>query len=82
MAPLTTAQLGQIIFNENPYSTTVGDITVHDVIEVQTELGTWAFKGQPHYIERALRLSYTYVDAYGSKVRDYILVGYEGGGAY
>lgn len=80
--PLTPAQLGQIILNENPYSTITGAITVDNVVEVQTELGNWTFKGGPHYIERALKLSYTYVDAYGATVRDYILVGYEGGGAY
>jgi len=79
---LNHAQLGHIIFNENPYSTTTGAITVDNVIEVQTELGNWTFKGTPHYIERAIKLTYTYVDAYGATVQDYILVGYEGGGAY
>ncbi|HUO65506.1 MAG TPA: hypothetical protein VMT97_17445 [Terriglobales bacterium] len=77
---MTPAQLGKLIVDENPY--TSGTVTIEDVVEVQVELGTWPFKGTPHYIEKAIRVSYTYTDASLHTVRDYILIGLEGGGAY
>ncbi len=78
---LNAAQLFKLIGDENPYAAST-TVQLDDVIEVQTELGTWQFKGTPHFIEKALRISYTYSDVTGHTIRDYILVGYEGGGAY
>jgi hypothetical protein len=79
--PLNAAQLYKLIVDENPYASTT-PVQLDDVIEVQVELGTWQFKGTPHFIEKAIRISYTYTDASLHTIRDYILVGYEGGGAY
>jgi hypothetical protein len=51
-------------------------------VEKQADLGTWAFKGTPHYIERALRIGYTYTDETGNIIKEFLLIGYAGGGAY
>jgi len=40
----------------------------------------WTFKGTSHYIKKAIRIPYCFTDKDGQKVRDYILVGFEGGG--
>jgi len=80
MPPPTPQELlGKLIFDENPYSTAM---TPEAAVEVQADLGTWQFKGVPYYIEKAYKIPYTYVDAAGHTIRDYILVGYAGGGAY
>jgi len=78
MAPLT---LKDVIDKANPYSTSPTYQT-DIVIEQQLDLGHWAFKDVPHYIEKAIRIPYTYTDANGVTIRDYLLIGYEGGGAY
>ena len=78
---LDPTQLGQLIIDENPYTTSSSSPILSDVIEVQGEPGTWPFKGSPHHIKKAIRITYTYTHN-GHTVRDYILIGYEGGGAY
>ena len=56
--------------------------------EMQEGPGRWNFKYGEHYVQRALRIPYMYyrkseVDAtQGMLVRDYFLIGFEGGGAY
>jgi len=45
-------------------------------------VGNWNFKGVPHFIEKAIRIPYTYVDANNVTIQDYLLIGFEGGGAY
>lgn len=78
----------QVIDLANPYtfphvlgpSTPVYEVDL--VIEQQLDVGNWNFKGVPHFIEKAIRIPYTYTDAQGVKIRDYLLIGYEGGGAY
>jgi hypothetical protein len=96
MPLLNEAQLGILIFKENPYAKPytpgtfvlpappkVGGMDPDDAqVEKQLNLGTWTFKDTPHYIERAIRIAYTYTDAEGVTIRDYLLIGYEGGGAY
>lgn len=52
------------------------------VVEQQLDVGNWNFKGIPHHIEKAIRIPYTYTDDNGVRIRDYLLIGYEGGGAY
>lgn len=52
------------------------------VVEQQLDVGMWNFKGVPYHIEKALKIPYTYVDARGVTIREYILVGFAGGGAY
>ncbi len=78
---MNAQQLGQLILDENPYAA-ANTLLPTEPVEVQVELGTWQFKGGPHYIEKAIRIPYTYKDASQHMVQDYILVGFEGGGAY
>ena len=96
MALLNERNLGRLIFMENPYTTgyvpigfvagapAAAAMQPDDVYtEKQLDVGSWTFKGAPHHIERAIRVAYTYTDVEtGSTIRDYILIGYEGGGAY
>lgn len=82
--PLLTFQ--QVIEKANPYtpnlpySTMLFDTPI--IIEQQAHIGTWAFKGVPYYIEKALKIPYSYVDAHGEWIEDYLLIGFAGGGAY
>jgi hypothetical protein len=68
----------------NPYTTAPTYEAANNdvVIEQQLDVGNWNFKGVPHHVEKAIRVSYTYTDENGVKIRDYLLIGYEGGGAY
>jgi len=85
--PLTPALLGKLIIEENPYTPPpitppVTAMVATEPVEAQADLGTWQFKGVPYYIEKALKIPYTYTDASGHTIQDYVLVGYAGGGAY
>lgn len=83
MPPPTPAErLGKLIIDGNEYTLPGSPMAPEDPVEVQKDLGTWQFKGVPHYIEKAYKIPYTYVDINGHSIRDYILVGYAGGGAY
>ena len=96
MAHLDKFDLGLLIFRENPYTKNYvppaaipavadpnGMSPDDQQVEKQLDLGQWYFKGVPHNIERALRIAYTYRDVdTGAVIRDYLLIGYEGGGAY
>jgi len=77
-------ELQKVIETANPYTPGSNKMKFADpiVVEQQVDLGTWAFKGVPYYIEKALKIPYTYQDASGVDVEDYILVGFAGGGAY
>ncbi len=81
--PLT---LEELIAAANPYLPTANSTTPgYDpsiIIEQQLDVGGWNFKGVPHHIEKAIRIPYTYYDDHGVQIRDYLLIGYEGGGAY
>jgi hypothetical protein len=56
--------------------------------EMQDQGAQWKFKYADHFVQRALRIPYMYyrksaVDpTQGMLIRDYFLVGFEGGGAY
>lgn len=80
MPPLNTA----VIDNANPYTQGLPAPTYdpRPLVEQQLDVGNWTFKGVPHYIEKAIRIPYTYVDANNVTIQDYLLIGYEGGGAY
>jgi hypothetical protein len=97
MAILGEHDLGRLIFLANPYTLTTYNLTAPaadgvapgaggmEPDDTQTEKQQdvqWSFKGVPHDIEVALRIAYTYTDQHGVKVRDYLLIGYAGGGAY
>ena len=81
--------LQDVIERANPYTPDYPDDPAKKmdfgdpiIVEQQVEVGTWAFKGVPYYIEKALKVPYTYVDAHGVTVEDYLLIGFAGGGAY
>jgi hypothetical protein len=95
---LSELDFGRLIFLENPYTSELTPAYIpppannaapgangmsldQTHVERQVDLN-WSFKGVPHYIERAIRIPYTYVDENGITIRDYILIGYAGGGAY
>ena len=74
-----------VIDDANPYTQPPAGPAVFvnpPVVEQQLDVGTWNFKGGPHYIEKAIKIPYTYTDANGVHIREYILIGYAGGGAY
>jgi hypothetical protein len=88
--PLNAQQLGELIFKENPYTpeyASTGNVArrmqpADAETEKQADVGHWYFKGVPRTVELALRIPYTYVDDAGVTIKDYLLIGYEGGGAY
>lgn len=74
-----------VIQQANPYTdppATQANFVDPPVVEQQADAGTWTFKGVPHHIEKALRIPYTYTDANGVHIREYLLIGFAGGGAY
>ena len=80
--PPQTCPLEYVIEKANPY--TVGAAPTYEdpiVVEVQKDVGDWYFKGVGHHVEKAIRIPYTYTKN-NVIVRDYLLIGYEGGGAY
>ena len=58
-----------------------------DEAESQEYAGKWDFKGTPHYVAKAVRIPYVYYRPseedpnVGVLVTDYLLIGFEGGGA-
>jgi hypothetical protein len=56
--------------------------------ELQERPGNWKFKYAEHYVRRAIRMPYLYYQVsdtdptHGTLVKDYFLIGFEGGGAY
>jgi hypothetical protein len=76
----------EIVEKANPYTPSLGSTTMKFedpiIVEQQVHLGNWAFKGVPYYIEKALKIPYTYKDAHGVTIEDYLLIGFAGGGAY
>ncbi len=84
--------LGDLILSLSPYTfQKVGNNDLYeikgDAIEFQESPGNWTFKGAPHNIARSVRIPYTFYwlnKATNStiEVRDYFLVGFEGGGSY
>jgi len=80
--PPPTCPLEYVIEKANPY--TVGAAPTYEdpiVVEVQKDVGNWYFKGVGHHVEKAIRIPYTYTKN-NVVIRDYLLIGYEGGGAY
>ena len=56
-----------------------------DEVQSQEYAGKWDFKGQSHYVAKAIRIPYMYYQAGenggSTLVTDYLLVGFEGGGS-
>ena len=83
MATTPPRDLGQLIFDETPYSTQVSP-KQFEVMLNETEVDykglEWYFKNGDNYVKKALRIPYCYTDKNGHEIRDYLLIGYEGGG--
>ena len=73
-----------ILDNANPYTQGLppGNFYAALIIEQQLDAGMWNFKGVPYFIEKALKIPYTYTDANNVLIQDYLLIGFAGGGAY
>ena len=87
MPTTNPTHLGQLIFDENPYSlppVPPAPKTLNLMIE-QTEVSyrpemEWYFKNTENYVKKALRIPYCYKDKDGHDIVDYLLIGFEGGG--
>lgn len=83
--------LGEWIFKANPYTRRethdgkrVND-DVHlclDRVERDQQPALWYFKGGSNRVVTSLRIPYCSKDEYGQMYMNYILIGFEGGGAY
>ena len=95
MTPAEEGDLGQQIDNRNPYSfldpniLPAGSSSMHipanfqqlPIEEDSYAVGSWKFKDRSVRIAKAIRIPYTYQDRHGNFVREYLLIGYEGGGS-
>ena len=86
--PTTPQQLGQYIFDANPYTRKKNPAdplpTAMDPLLTDTEKyyvnAQWYFKDGTHHVGRALRIPYHFTDSEGQTVQEYLLVGFEGTG--
>ena len=84
----TPQQLGDYIFAANPYTrkkvATDPNPTPMDPMLTETEKDyetvEWKFRTGSYRVPWSLRIPYCFTDEYGQTVREYLLVGYEGGG--
>ena len=87
MPPSTAQQIGQAIIDLNPYAGT--QVMLSEGVEIDApENGLlWYFKTGTNRVRKAVRVKFTYdvknaAGATVATVNDWILIGYEGGGAY
>jgi len=92
----TGTDLGSLIVRLSPYTFAPPPpgkdlFTIQeDGVEYQEKPGAWYFKGAAHNLARSVRIPYTFywknpaADAKADpiEIRDYFLIGFEGGGAY
>lgn len=70
------------VVDDSPFALDLGGSEMHE------KPGEWKFKYADHYVARALRIPYMYYkplesdDTKGFLVRDYFLIGFEGGMGY
>ena len=50
-----------------------------EIEETTYASGSWQFRGRALRVAKAIRISYTYQDRHGNIVKEYLLIGYEGG---
>jgi hypothetical protein len=80
--------LEDIILYLNPYDAEKDSIEIiEDGVEYHDKPGPWNFKNVGHTVNRAIRIPYTFIWKNPTtkekiKIRDYFLIGFEGGGAY
>ena len=78
--PTPQQALWDYILGANPYKPQNQQVML-DETEWDVYAGTWAFKGQPQRIAKAIRIPYCYTDPKTNlPVLDYLLIGYEGSG--
>jgi hypothetical protein len=82
--------LATALENRNPYSF-LNAMAANQGMELQTgwdsqiehdsyEIGYWKFKDRSLRVVKAIRIPYTYQDKNGNKIKEYILIGFEGAG--
>ena len=72
--------LGTNICDRNPYR---NQMQLEENWEVEIEedsyqVGYWKFKDRSLRVRKAIRIPYTYTDADGNRIKEYLLIGYEG----
>ncbi len=76
--------LGQLIFDENPYIKASPTPKTLKIIIDETETSyrdmQWYFKNGSNYVAKALRIPYRYTDKDGRDIVEYLLIGFEGSG--
>ncbi|MBI4011679.1 MAG: hypothetical protein HY359_05165 [Candidatus Rokubacteria bacterium] len=77
--PPTAADLGDLIFRENPYGQSI-ELMLKGIEQDTKYTGTWDFRTGSYRIAKALRIPYCYKDAQGVEIKEYLLIGYEGSG--
>ena len=80
--PPMDALLGKDICDRNPYKhqMQLEDNWGVEIEEDSYQVGYWKFKDRSLRVRKAIRIPYTYVDANGNRVKEYLLIGYEGSG--
>lgn len=75
-------QLCEAICDRNPYRNNMQlSANWRDEIEQDYyQAGYWKFKDRSLRVAKAIRIPYTYLDKDGNKVREYLLIEYEGSG--
>ena len=91
LTPANKTDLANAIENRNPYSFLNANpanqgmtLPTHWETEIEEDAyvtGSWQFKDRSLRVKKIIRLPYTYQDAHGNIVRDYLLIGYEGSGS-
>ncbi len=91
LTPANKTDLANTIENRNPYSFLNANppnqgmtLPPHWELEIEEDAyvtDSWQFKGRSVRIAKAIRLPYTYQDAHGNIIREYLLIGYEGSGS-
>jgi Dyp-type peroxidase family len=82
MAYQGNSDLGDLIFDENPYGQGSGQLRpgFQSVCEIDDEAHQWDFNGERRRVRKALRIPYRYRDGDGYVRTEHLLIGYEGGG--
>lgn len=84
MAFTDPKDLGKLIFEANPYIPK-GAPKNFEFMFKDTEMSykgmQWYFKNGSNYVGKAMRIPYCFTDEDGIEVKDYLLIGFEGGGS-
>jgi hypothetical protein len=71
--------LGQLIFDANPYTHRMNIHPIQEDIEDYNPEQVWTFEGVPQNIKRAVRIKYTYPEQ-GLNETEHVIVLYVGSG--